>query len=259
MKRLAALVVMLVVLAVATNAVVRRPHLPPAERGRRLAERTGCFGCHGPGGTHGAGNPGRLDRTVPNFQDDVMMYAKTPAEIREWILEGATRSKAASTTWRNERRRGALRMPAFKERLGGREVDDLVAYVLVMAGQPEPSDSLVAHGLERVDALGCAGCHGPGGRLARANPGSFKGYVPSWDGDDFAELVRDSTEFREWVERGVSRRMDANPFARWFLRRAVLHMPGYREHLAPDDVPALWAYVRWLREPAGPGVRSATR
>src|SRR5439155_10668871 len=54
-----------------------RPRLTPAERGRRLAERLGCFGCHGPGGIHGAANPGRSDRTVPTFGDDLMMYAKT--------------------------------------------------------------------------------------------------------------------------------------------------------------------------------------
>ena len=103
---------------------------------------------------------------------------------------------------------------------------------------------------ERTEALGCDGCHGPGGRLARANPGSFKGYVPSWDSADFPELVRDSTEFREWVENGVSRRLDANAFATYFLRRAVLHMPHYRDHLESDDVAALWAYVQWLRATA---------
>ena len=39
-----------------------RAQLPAAERGRRLAETTGCFGCHGAEGTHGTANPGRLDR-----------------------------------------------------------------------------------------------------------------------------------------------------------------------------------------------------
>jgi DNA-binding GntR family transcriptional regulator len=72
--------------------------------------------------------------------------------------------------------------------------------------------------------------------------------VPSWDGRDFPELVKDSTEFREWVERGVSRRFATNPLARWFLDRAVLHMPAFEKHVAPGDVEALWAYVAWLRE-----------
>jgi len=250
MKRVAALLIVLLLIVWAAGAWARRPHVPPAERGRRLAEQTGCFGCHGPGGTHGAGNPGRLDKTVPNFQDDVMMWAKTPDEIHEWIHDGSTQRKRASETWRSERQKGVLKMPAFGKRLAAHQIDDLTAYVLVMSGTPEPGDSLAARGLERTEALGCDGCHGPGGRLARANPGSFKGYVPSWDSADFPELVRDSTEFREWVENGVSRRLDANAFATYFLRRAVLHMPHYRDHLESDDVSALWAYVQWLRATA---------
>ncbi len=226
-----------------------RPHLPAAERGRRLAEEAGCFGCHGPGGLRGAANDGRVDRTVPNFEDDLMMYAKTPGEIREWIRDGVTRRRAQSRTWRGERERGALRMPAFKGRLSERQTEDLVAYVMAAAGLPEPEDPLAARGLERAGSLGCTGCHGPGGRLARANPGSFKGYIPSWDGADFPELVRDSTEFRQWVEHGVSDRFDRDRLARRFLHRAAVRMPAFERHLLPDDVAALWAYVRWLRAP----------
>jgi len=227
---------------------VLQPRLPAAERGRRLAERTGCFACHGPEGIRGAANPGRTDKTVPTYEGDVMMYAKSPEEVREWILEGVTSKRAESRTWRAERERGTLRMPAFKARLSRRQVDDLVAYVVVMSGSPEPEDSLAARGRERVEALGCVGCHGAGGRLARPNPGSLKGYVPPWDGPDFPELVRGRDEFREWVEEGVSVRFKGNPFARFFLDRAVLKMPAYERHLAPGDLEALWAYVQWLRQ-----------
>ena len=80
-----------------------RSDLPAAERGRRLAERTGCFTCHGPEGTRGAANAGRLDRTVPTFEGDVMMYARSATEIREWIAEGSTAKKRASRTWREQR------------------------------------------------------------------------------------------------------------------------------------------------------------
>ena len=257
MRRIAGVVLGLALVVGIAAAVVMRPTLPPAERGRRLAERTGCFGCHGPGGLRGANNPGRTDKTVPNFEDDVMMYAKTPEEIHEWIHNGVTHKKAASNTWRAERKRGVLKMPAFKGRMSERDMFDLVAYVMAASGMPEPDDSLATYGSERAEALGCVGCHGPGGRLARTNPGSLKGYVPSWDGADFPEIVRDSTEFRQWVERGVSRRFEKNPFTAFFLRRAVLKMPAFEKHLEPNDVPALWAYVTWLRseasrEAAGP-------
>src|SRR5438093_6469797 len=160
----------------AAAAFVFRPHLPDAERGRRLAERTGCFNCHGPGGIRGAANPGRADKTVPTFEGDVMMYAKTPDEIHEWIHNGVTSKKARSETWRHERDRGALKMPAFKRRMGEHDMHDLVAYVMAMSGTPEPDDSLATLGLERAEKLGCVGCHGAGGRLAKPNPGSLKGY-----------------------------------------------------------------------------------
>ena len=233
------------------------PGLPPAERGRRLAERTGCFACHGPEGTRGTANPGRLDRTVPGFEGDVMMFAKSPDDIRAWIHDGSTPAKRASETWRKQRERGTLRMPAFGKRLGARDIDDLVAFVEVMSGVPAPAgDSLASDGLERAGKLGCAGCHGPGGRLARRNPGSLRGFVPPWDGPDFPDLVHGRAEFDEWVQRGVSRRFEGNPAARWFLRRAVLKMPAYETHLEPGDLDALWAYVTWLR---GNGAGAAPR
>jgi len=247
--RRALIVVLALALAGAGVAVAMafRPRLPAAERGRRLAERTGCFGCHGPEGLRGTANPGRLDRTVPTFRSDVMMYAHDVSDLRDWIRDGVSPKKAKSETWRRERERGALRMPAFGRRLSARQIEDLVAFVRVMAGDPEPEDSVASRGLERAEALGCVGCHGPGGRLARANPGSLKGYVPSWDGEDFPELVKGRAEFGEWVERGTSRRFDSDRLARWFLHRAVLRMPAYRDHLAPGDVDTLWAYVTWLR------------
>jgi len=71
--------------------------------------------------------------------------------------------------------------------------------------------------------------------------------VPSWDGGDLPELVRDSTEFRDWVEQGASRRFWRDPIARFFLRRAALKMPAYKNRLGPQGAPALWAYVNWLR------------
>ncbi len=241
---------LLVVLALLAATILlwcaAQPDLPAAERGRRLAERTGCFACHGPEGLRGTANPGRLDRTVPTFEGDVMMYAKSEAEIREWIRDGSTAKKRQSRTWHEQRERGTLRMQAFRKRLSEHQVDDLVAFVQVMAGV-QIEDSLARHGYERAEKLGCTGCHGPGGRLARRNPGSLKGYVPSWDGRDFGELVHGREEFARWVERGVSRRFERNPVARYFLRRAVLRMPPFEKQLEPGDVDAMWAYVNWLR------------
>jgi mono/diheme cytochrome c family protein len=255
MQAVARLLLILAAAAVAAVALMRSPRLTPEERGRRLAERAGCFACHGAEGRDGAANPGRADRTVPGFGDAVMMYAKTEQDLREWIRDGVTRRRSQSQSWRADRDRGTLRMPAFGRRLSPGEIDDLVAFVAARAGMAEPADSLAGAGLERSHALGCTGCHGAGGRFTRPNPGSLRGVVPAWSGSDFPELVRDRAEFEQWVKRGCSDRFAANPLARSFLRRATLHMPAYERQLAPGDLDALWAYVQWLRSPAA--VRAA--
>ena len=224
------------------------PHLTPAERGRRLAEANGCFGCHGPEGIRGAANPGRTDGNVPKYEGTLMMFAESEDEVREWIRDGVTASRRNSESWKAERKRGAVRMPAYGKRLSKRQIDDLVAFVMAAAGEPSPEDSLAAYGRDRAETLGCIGCHGIGGQYARPNPGSLKGYVPPWNGSDFTELVASRAEFGEWVERGISRRFESNPAAQFFLKRAPLRMPAYEKHLEPGDVDALWAYVQWLRQ-----------
>ncbi len=250
-------VVILVLLVAAAGGLtaayfVFRPQITPAERGRRLAEATGCFGCHGPEGIRGTANPGRNEKTVPTYEGDLMMFASDPAEVREWIHDGSTASRRESDEWNEDRARGVLRMPAYGHRLSKREIDDLVAFVLAVNGQPAPEDSLALRGRDRAEALGCFGCHGAAGRFARPNPGSLKGYIPPWDGPDYPELVQNRKEFGEWVEEGVSARFEKNPIAQYFLKRAPVKMRPYRKHLEPGDVDALWAYVVWLRgESAG--------
>ena len=51
--RLPRLLALFVLAALCGAWFVFQPRLPAAERGRRLAERQGCFGCHGPAGTRG--------------------------------------------------------------------------------------------------------------------------------------------------------------------------------------------------------------
>jgi mono/diheme cytochrome c family protein len=247
MRILARLVFLAIACALVAWAIVARANLPAAERGRRIAERWGCFTCHGPGGLKPVPNHGRLDKVVPDFSGDVMMYAKSDDDLRDWIHDGVNKRKSVSQTWREQRDKGALRMPAFGRVLSKGQIDDLVAYVDAMAGEPEPRDSLPSAGFDRAKALGCFGCHGPGGRLAARNPGSLKGYVPSWDGRDWPELVQDRREFEQWVNTGVSERFKQNPLAMYLLKRAALRMPAFRSHLDPGDMEALWAYVQWLR------------
>lgn len=225
-----------------------RPNLPPAEKGRRLAEKLGCFACHGPEGIRGTNNPGRTDQTVPSYEGALMMFATSESDIREWIKFGVPAKRAKSESWQKEKEAGVLKMPAFGERLSEKEIDYLVEFVKAVNGWEKPQESLAQRGLNRAEELGCFGCHGAGGRLARPNSGSLKGYVASWVGPDFEELVKNKEEFNEWVTDGVCKRLEKNPIAKYFLNRAVLKMPAFEKHLQPGDLEAIWAYVRWLRE-----------
>lgn len=139
-----------------------RPRLPAAERGRRIAERAGCFACHGAEGTRGSANPGRKDATVPNWEGDLMMFAEDEDEVREWIRDGVPAERGRSRSWQAERDSGALRMPAFGRRLSRGQIEDLVVFVRAVSGEPAPEEAVARRGSERAQALGCTGCHGPG-------------------------------------------------------------------------------------------------
>jgi mono/diheme cytochrome c family protein len=140
-----------------------------------------------------------------------------------------------------------LRMPAWRGVLSDRQVADLVAYVKAVSDFERPDDPLAEQGRQAAERLACFGCHGPQGRGSLPNPGSFKGYIPAWDGQDFGELAVNDVEIREWIVEGSPRRLRGNPVARYFLQRQSVQMPAYHGRLAEADLQALVAYIRWLR------------
>jgi mono/diheme cytochrome c family protein len=141
----------------------------------------------------------------------------------------------------------AVRMPAWRGRLSHAQVDDLVTYIRAVAAADVPEEPAARNGYAIAERLGCFGCHGPGGRGAGSNPGSLKGYIPPWDGPDFAELVANDGELREWILGGRPQRLQANALARFFLDRQAMRMPAFRGHLTEEELRALETYIRWLR------------
>jgi mono/diheme cytochrome c family protein len=259
-------IVLIGVGAVAVLGAARKPRLTPAMRGARAAGDLGCFACHGPRGTGGVPNPGSDGREVPAWDGGTaMMYVKGEEEIREWILDGrpkrlahesnraalpAPGSDSTPGLARDRARTLPLRMPAFAGIVSNGELDDLIAfYKAVAAFEAPPQDA--AEGYRVASRMGCFGCHGPGGRIGSSNPRSFKGYIPPWQGADFAELARNDSELRKWILRGGIDRLDSNPLARFFTRRQVIHMPAYRSVLDDAETDALIAYIHWL-QPAEP-------
>jgi mono/diheme cytochrome c family protein len=149
------------------------------------------------------------------------------------------------------REKAAIQMPAFRGVLRGRDLEDLVAYVKAVSDLEKPQDAKADEGRRAAASYGCFNCHGPQGRGTPSNPGSLKGYIPSWDGPDFPELARDDAEVREWILDGNVRRLVANPAARFFLERQRVKMPAYRGHIKDDELEQIVAYIRWLRTPRG--------
>jgi mono/diheme cytochrome c family protein len=227
----------------------RTHNIGPVQRGFGVASAHGCFACHGPGGVTGLADAGPGMGGVPAFsRDELRAAARNEGEIREWILDGMPRRlrEEAGTA---EGRAPLLRMPAWRGILSDRETRDLLAYVRAVSDFDLPPVGPILDGHEVGARRGCFGCHGPQGRGNAPNPGSLKGYIPSWDGGDFPELARDDSEVREWILDGSPRRLRDNRLAGFFLKRQVLQMPAYRGRLNDDEVERLVDYVRWLRTP----------
>jgi hypothetical protein len=188
-----------------------------------------------------------LGEDVPPWTGGIfMMYVNGEEEVREYVLDGVSTSRATSQSAKAERERAAIRMPAFRGRLSSREVDDVVAAFLVLSGMNRPHDGTPeARGLEIAEQHRCISCHAPGGSGGRSNPGSLTGFVPGWYGADFRDLVRDRGEFVAWVREGRIERLRENPVARHFVRSQAIQMPRY-PGISDADIDAVWEYVRWL-------------
>jgi len=138
-------------------------------------------------------------------------------------------------------------MPAYRDLLDDRQVDDLVAYFMAasrMRSIPYPAAS---RGRILAARHRCDACHGVGGAGGIPNPGSLTGDVPGWLGDEFEELVRDDNEIRHWILDGGIERLANDRIARFFLSRQRLQMPAYRDALGDGEVDDLVAYIGWLR------------
>ncbi len=216
------------------------------QRGWTVASARGCLACHGPSGLRTEDGDGPPIGTVPSFaHDDVVAYSRHAGEIREWILDGKPRRIREEEA---DEEPALLQMPAWGGTLSEREVQDLVAWIAAASDFEEPPEP-AASGRAVAARLGCFGCHGPQGRGDTPNPGSLKGYIPSWSGIDYPELVRDDGELREWIRNGGPRRLREHPVAAFFLRRQLIRMPAFGDRVSEEEVRGIAEYIRWLRHP----------
>jgi cytochrome c553 len=222
----------------------------PAERGYRVAERMGCFNCHGPLGKQGIKNPGAAEGEVPAWDGgNYMMYVTAPEETREWILYGAPRRELEQPEHKEHTARALIHMPAYEGFLSEEDLENLIAfYDSVAWAKSPPPDAALGRSIAR--SYGCFSCHGEEGRARQPNPGSLKGYIPAWQGEDFSELVHDDTELRAWIEEGTIPRLQGNRAARLFMERQRIKMPAYKGVLSEQEIDRVIAYIQWLREGA---------
>jgi len=227
---------------------------PPVVRGHRLAVTLGCAACHDLGGGPGAPNPGSREGHVPGWGGgNAMMYFPQEGDLAAWIRDGAPKTYRDSAGFRSQQERQALTMSAYGGRISKRDLADLTAFVNAVAEVTAPAEGTAAEGYAVAGRTGCFRCHGPGGLGGVDNPGSFAGYIPGWRGRGYRALVHDRAELVAWIRDGGTARTDANPIARFVLRRQQLHMPAYRDHLSTAEINAIVAYIESLNGPLSPG------
>jgi mono/diheme cytochrome c family protein len=227
----------------------RSKNVSTVQRGWTVAYNKGCFTCHGPGGIRGMPDPGHGLGEVPAFPGGLItMYAQSEDEIREWILDGMPRRLRADPEQMKLRADATIRMPAWRDAISQRDLNDLVAFVKAASDFEKPAEEKPEAGRRVADQTGCFNCHGPQGRGSMPNVRAFKGYIPSWDGADFPELARDDSEIRLWILDGGAKRLYANPLARWFFERQPIKMPAYRGQLSEAEVELVIEYIHWLRQ-----------
>ncbi len=225
----------------------RQPEVTPPIRGEAIALRLGCFGCHGPGGSGEIADPTSAAGKIPGWSlADAEMFVRSEQEIREWILYGESRRESAENMHKKED--PLVPMPAYEEVISERELDDLVAYFRAVSGWDPDIPDAAFEGRKIASRVGCFGCHGPSGMGGTANPRSFKGHIPPWDGKEFDDLVRDDQELLEWILDGQPRRLRENWASRYFLERQKIPMPAYRDYLSDDELNKLVVYIHWLRK-----------
>lgn len=267
------------------NAILFYPHIfsftlqkeqSRVVRGWKKAESLGCFSCHGPRGFGETPNPGSEDGEVPSFRGgEPMMWAKNDQELREFILYGEPKKKHEHEKHREskekkkqketephvfgdvdfdalpedeEEKEGLIEMPSFKKWVSAEDVEDLVIFIKANATLLNPKTKHEKEGRNIMLETGCFSCHGPMGAGGIPNSGSFKGYIPSFIGDDYDELVKNEDELVEWIKTGKIKRFEKNILARFFTHRQVIKMPSYEKTLTNEQINKVTAYLSWLRE-----------
>lgn len=269
-KILGPLLLVGLVLGIAGTVVLqieRQPESSPVSRGARLAEQAGCFACHGRGDEEPRFNlrPASPDgwRRKANPSLASLDIDKVD-ELVDWITHGVVAREAES------HKKLFIRMPAYQDRLSPGEIEDIAAWILAErlkytapsspasspVTQPMMSDQLLVAGDHLARTQGCYQCHGELGQGGVANPASFKGYIPGFQGKDFLKLTDQGarSEILHWIDHGRGQAIESGllgGIARKYFNEQAIPMPGYRDQLTPAEKDLLADFLLLLNK-SGP-------
>jgi mono/diheme cytochrome c family protein len=162
-----------------------------AARGKKVAEKNGCFGCHGPNGQGGFLNPGSFKGYIPPWDSpDYHELVENDNELHSWISNGMVERFEKNPAARFFFSRMAIKMPSFKEVILTNDFEDLTAYVRWMSDKKRISKtdwveknaptrmSRVEYGRWLYKQSGCVSCHGPDGKGGVPNHNYVSKTVP---------------------------------------------------------------------------------
>ncbi len=228
------------------SSYLRIPAPTPELSGQKLANQLGCFACHGSGGLEGASNPGATDDVPAWSGGNAMMYLKSDDDISSYIKHGHLDKHSHEEG--GEHQKGLLEMPGYDDVLSQGQLEDLVAYVKAVSRFYPNMPKEASKGMRVDSKKGCFGCHGPSGRGGLSNPSSFKGIIPGWNGEDFAETVKNEEELKSWILEGYIPRFKESVAASFFIDRAKIKMPSFKNNMTDEELKDLMAYIKWVSE-----------
>ncbi len=108
-----------------------------AREGYLIAQKTGCFGCHGAAGRGVLANPRSLAGYIPAWEGPVYEdLVKNDAELEEWIREGNTERMKKNKLANYFIQRQVVAMPPYDSVVSDEEIAAIIAYIKWLRAQP---------------------------------------------------------------------------------------------------------------------------
>ena len=251
--------------------VEKHPETSPVSRGAKLVDTASCLACHGRGDGEKRFNLRQVSadkwtaKTNPTFWDAEITSVD---KLVEWISNGVVADEV------EKHKKLFIQMPAYRDRLKPDEIEAIAAWILAESLKitqgtgpeakpvtlpvsiPLSPDQLLIAGDRLSRRFGCYQCHGELGQGGVPNPGSFKGYIPGFQGRDFLKLTADGdrAEVLHWIDHGRGRAIESGlvgKFTKRYFDGQATPMPGYRDQLTAPEKELLADYLLLLNK-SGP-------